>query len=80
MCDISTEKEMKIFLCNLVWLKEHYNLSNEKMAEMLGINVEIWKQVESGKIPTNLTVEVFYKIKENFNISPTDIIYKKLSE
>lgn len=80
MCNISVEKEMKTFLHNLVWLKNHYNLSKEKMAEMLEISVEIWEEVEVGRIPTNLTGEIFYKIKDNFDINPSDIIYKKFEE
>ncbi|MBE6804746.1 MAG: helix-turn-helix transcriptional regulator [Ruminococcaceae bacterium] len=80
MSNISVEKEMKTFLCNLAWLKKHYNLSDEEIAEKLGINVEIWQEVESRKIPTNLTVDIFYKIKDNFNISPADMIYKDFTE
>lgn len=77
MNNISVEKEMKNFLHNLLWLKNHYNFSKEKMAEILGISVEIWEEVELEKIPTNLTGDVFYKIKENFDINPSDMIYKK---
>lgn len=77
MNNISVEKEMKNFLHNLLWLKNHYNFSKEKMAEILGISVEIWEEVELEKIPTSLTGDVFYKIKENFDINPSDMIYKK---
>lgn len=65
---------MKTFLHNLVWLKNHYNFSKEKMAEMLEISVEIWEEVEMGKLSTKLTGDVFCKIKENFDINPSDMI------
>lgn len=80
MFDISVEKELNTFLKNLVWLKNYHNLSNEKMAEILEISIEIWDEVEIEKIPTSLTVDIFYRIKDYFDISPTDIIYKSSTE
>ncbi len=80
MYNISVEKEMETFLNNLVWLKNHYNFTKEKMAEMLEISVEIWEEVEIRRIATNLTGNIFYKIKDNFDIYPSDIIYKKFEE
>lgn len=80
MNNISIEKEMKTFLHNLLWLKNNYNYSKENMAEILGISVEIWEEVELKKIPANLTGDVFYKIKENFDINPLVLITEKLGE
>lgn len=80
MNEISVEEEIKNFLHNLVWLKNHYGFSKEKMAEILEISIEIWEEVEKGKIPTSLTGEVLYIIKENFDIHPSDMIYKNLSD
>lgn len=80
MFEISVEKEVKTFLKNLVWLKNYHNLSNEKMAEILEISIEMWDEVEIEKIPTSLTVDVFYRIKEYFDVNPTDMIYKSFTE
>lgn len=80
MNNISVEKEMKFFLHNLLWLKNHYNFSKEKMAEILGISVKLWEEVELEKIPTSLTGDVFYKIKEFFDINPSDLINKRFEE
>lgn len=80
MSDISIKKEMKNFLHNLLWLKNHYSFSKEKMAEILGISVEVWEEVELEKTPTKLTGDVFYKIKAFFDINPSDLINKKFEE
>lgn len=80
MNDISIEKEMRNFLHNLLWLKDRYEFSEEKMAEILGISVELWEEVELEKIPTSLRGDVFYKIKEFFDINPSDLINKKFEE
>lgn len=80
MNEFSVEEEMRTFIHNLVWLKNHNGFSKEKMAEILEISIEIWEKVENEKIPTSLTGEVFYIIKEYFDINPSDMIYKNLSD
>lgn len=77
MQDFSIEKEIRIFLHNLVWLKQHYGYTKQEMAEILDISEELWEEVEKIKIPTRLTGEVFYRIKEHFDITPSDMLYKE---
>ena len=73
---ISIKKEVKSLLHNLVWLRNHYNLSKEDMARILRIDMEMWENIECGKLPRGLSVEVFYIIKEQFHINPSDLLYK----
>ena len=78
MQEISVENEMRVFLHNLLWLKNHYGYTKQEIAKMLEISEDIWEEVENMKNPTRITPEVFYKIKEHFDINPSDMIYRKL--
>lgn len=58
------------FVNNIVWLREYHNLSEERMAEILEIDVQLLKKVEKGNSADALSVDVVYKIYEFFDIAP----------
>lgn len=70
----------QIFVYNIVWLRKHYELSEEKMAEIMEISVDLLKQIELGQGADELSVEVIYKIYDFFGVFPNILMGKKLGE
>ena len=60
----------KFFVNNIIWLRKHHKFSKEKMAEILGINVEMLNRIENGEIPEELSVEIIFKISSHFSLNP----------
>lgn len=58
------------FVHNIVWLREHHNLSEERMAEILDIDVELLREVEKGNGANYLSVDIVYKIYDFFGVVP----------
>ena len=72
------EKEYKILLDNIVWLRKHYEFSKERMAEIMGISIEMINEIENGKLPDDLTVEAVLNMYRFFGIEPQDLLGKKI--
>lgn len=70
----------QIFVYNIVWLRKHYEFSEEKMAEIMEISVDLLKQIELGQGADELSVEVIYKIYDFFGVFPNILMGKKLGE
>lgn len=70
----------QIFVYNIVWLRNHYEFSEEKMAEIMEISVDLLKQIELGQGADELSVEVVYKIYNFFGVHPNILMGKKLGE
>lgn len=70
----------QIFVHNVKWLRQHFEFSQESMAEMLNISTEKLKEVEKGEMPEELTSEVFVRIHNFFGIEAKDIISHMLSD
>ncbi len=70
----------QIFVYNIVWLRKHYEFSEEKMAEIMEISVDLLKQIELGQGADKLSVEVIYKIYNFFGVLPNILMGKKLGE
>lgn len=70
----------QIFVYNIVWLRKHYEFSEEKMAEIMEISVDLLKQIELGQGADELSVEVVYKIYNFFGVRPNILMGKKLGE
>ncbi len=66
------------FVNNIVWLREYHNLSEERMAEILEIDVKLLKKVEKGNGADVLSVDVVYKIYEFFDIAPNKLFGENL--
>ena len=60
----------KKFVNNVMWLRNYYQFSEDKMAEIMGINIDLLREVEKGNGKDALSVEVVYKICGFFNVSP----------
>lgn len=76
----SNDISWQIFVYNIVWLRKHYEFSEEKMAEIMEISVDFLKQVELGQGADELSVEVVYKIHNFFGVLPNVLMGKRLGE
>lgn len=65
------------FVHNIIWLRKHHNISEERMAEIMEIDVALLKKVEQGDGADILSVDVVYKIYEFFDISPNKLFWRK---
>lgn len=80
MTNITNIFSWQIFVHNIVWLRKHYKFSEEKMAEIMKISVELFKKIELGDGADELSVEVIYKIYDFFGVRPNILMGKKLGE
>lgn len=62
---------------NTKFLRKKYLYTQAKLAELLGIKLQSFKNFESGSVNTSL--EVLDKLHNLFNISLDDLVYKDLS-
>lgn len=73
MKSYKNENSWKIFVRNMLWLREHYNFSKEKMAKISGITVEMLNRIENGEMPFELTAEIFIRIGNFFCVEPMEL-------
>lgn len=74
------EKEYEVLLNNIVWLRKHYEFSKERMAEIMGVSIEMLNEIENGKMPEDLTVEAVLNMQDFFRIEPQDLLGKRLDD
>lgn len=72
------EEEYKNLLDNIVWLRNHYEFSIERMADIMGISIEMINEIENGKMPQELTVEAIFNMQDFFRIEPQDLLGQSL--
>lgn len=65
------------FVHNVMWLRNHYDFSEEKMAEIMGIDVEAYRDIEKGICDEDLSVEVFCKIYNFFHVRCDEFFSKR---
>ncbi len=63
---------------NTLWLKKQYSLSNEKMAEIIGVEVTTINNLEKGCLADDFTVETLFEIGKAFNIDVKIFVDKYL--
>lgn len=74
------DKSWKIFIKNIVWLREHYEFSKEKMAEISGISVEVINRIENGEMPDEVTVETIIRLGNFFCVEPMELFSENLGK
>ncbi|MBQ8766255.1 MAG: helix-turn-helix transcriptional regulator [Clostridia bacterium] len=72
------EKYWKNFVKNIIWLRKHYEFPKERMAEILGINVEMLNRIENGEMPEELNMEIIFKISNFFSLNPKELFSEHL--
>ena len=69
-----TDKELRIFMENLVWLRKQNGLTKKEMAEILGISVFSLSKMENGKFPPRTPAEIVVRIHSRFGILPSEMM------
>lgn len=67
-------KSWQNFAHNVRWLRSHYEFSKDKMAETLGITVEMLEEIENNEIPVDLTAEAILNMSNFFLVEPEEIM------
>ncbi len=68
----------KKIIQNTLWLKEHYGLSAEQMAEILCVDVKTITELENGRFTDDFTVETLFEIQEHFSVNVKVLINEYL--
>ncbi len=68
------------FVHNIKWLRYRYDLSEEKMADIMEICVPLLQEVEKGCMADILCVDVVYKIYDFFGVKPHLLFMKILDD
>lgn len=76
MKSYENEVYWKILVKNIVWLRMHYDFSEDKMAVIMGVSTEILKKVENGEIPSELTAEALIRLGNFFCVEPKELFNK----
>lgn len=69
------EKNWQNFVHNVKWLRNHYEFSEDKMAEIMGISVDLFRELENGNGKDDLSIEVVFKIYSFFGVLP-DMLFE----
>ena len=70
--DPNVQKQLHVFLENIVFLRKQHKLSKKKMAEILGIGIGTLNRIEKGELPTRISTRVIFRIKDHFHLSPSE--------
>lgn len=65
------------FVHNITWLRKHYDFSEEKMAKIMEIDVDLYKNIEKGICEEELSVEVIYRIYSFFDVRCDEFFSKR---
>ena len=68
------QQQFKNFSQNLSNIRTYYGLSKARMARLLGIGIGTLNQLEQGKIPPRLTIDILFLLQKQFHISPTQML------
>lgn len=50
------QESWDIFVRNIIWLRKHYKIPKNKMAEILGIDIAALNKIEKNEMPDEVTV------------------------
>ena len=73
-----TDKDILIFCKNVAFLREKNGIDQEEMASICGISVDELTQIEQGRLPKNLSVEIAIRLYQHFDIS-VEKLFRPLS-
>ena len=62
--------EINNFINNISYLRKKNGLSKKEMANVLNISVYALNEIEKGKFPKKLSIEIIFKLQKHFKISP----------
>ena len=62
------ERQIQNLLKNLKALKEISGYSDEEMASALKLHPKKWQEIEEGRLPTGISVEILFLAEARFHI------------
>ncbi len=71
------EEEVNNLLYNIKWLRLRHGLTEEQMAEILGIGVGSLRKIEKGELPPRLSVNIVFEVQNYFALKPKDLFCAK---
>lgn len=72
------DKDYRIFLLNVTYLRKRHGLSKRKMAKIMGIGIASLNKMERGDFPPRLKINAILDVCRYFHIKPADILTKRL--
>lgn len=73
-----TDQDVLTFCNNVAFLREKNGIGKEEMADICGISVDALTQIEQGRLPKNLSVEIAIRLFQYFHIS-VEKLFRPLS-
>ena len=70
---MKTDHSFEYFSENICYLRKANNLSQQQMAQILGIGLASLRTIESGKIPPRLGCDVLFHAARYFRLRPNDL-------
>ncbi len=68
------QKDIKIFCDNLKQLRMRENLTLAEMAKRLTISTQSLTKLESGTLPSQVSMTILFTIENQFGITPMDML------
>lgn len=71
--------QKEILCINITTLRNHYGLTQKKMAELLGIGIHSLRLLEKGILPPRLSFTILITLYDHFHILPSVILTKLIN-
>ena len=72
------EQELENFRYNVIWLREHHQISETKMARIMRIGINSLRKIEQGEFPKNIGIRMFFCAGKYFGIPPAKLLSERL--
>lgn len=60
---------------NIIWLRNHYELSKRDMMKIMGIGAKTLDRIENGELPKRLKASALIRLCERFDIKADELLY-----
>ena len=65
---MNIQEEITVFCRNIQHIRKKYYLSEKSMAMLMGIHEEDLLEIESGRLPKHISVEVLFRLQDIFDL------------
>lgn len=72
MIQKNIDRELEIFIENIIYLKEAHDLSDKEMAQICKISHSSLLKLQKGIIP-NISCNIIFRLAKHFGLAPTDL-------
>lgn len=74
------DEVMKYLSHNILYLRKRHNITKKEMANLLRVSTKTLTKIEQGILPPRLSVEVLFKVQEQFGVQLHFLVSKMLDE